>query len=244
MGDADAAVERLAAHGRVAIADTADEARQQMVDDWLAAQRAGTDTLMLASRRADVDTLNQLARTRLVESGVVQRGGLLVNGREFAVGDRILALSNRRQLGLANGDRGSVTAMSGDGLVVSLDRGPTVVLAGSYLRAGHLAYSYATTIHKAQGMTCDQTLVLANQALFREAGYTALSRGRRENRLYVIAPDLPDVDLNFGIHGERSNPLELLVSTLKRSRAQHLAIEQLTRRPTVDRQTLGRGIER
>jgi conjugative relaxase-like TrwC/TraI family protein len=242
-GDAAVAVERLAAHGRVAIADTGDEARTRMVDDWLAAQRAGTDTVMLASRRADADKLNQLARSRLVESGVVQRDGVLVNGREFAVGDRILALSNRRQLGLANGDRGSVTAVSDEGLVVSLDRGPTVALPGSYLRAGHLTYSYATTIHKAQGMTCDQTLVLANQALFREAGYTALSRGRRENRLYVVAPDLPDVDLSFGIRGERSNPLELLVSTLERSRAKHLALDQRMDHPAVDSRTLERGID-
>jgi conjugative relaxase-like TrwC/TraI family protein len=242
-GDAQAAVERLAAHGRVAIADTADEARTRMVDDWISAQRAGTDTVMLASRRADVDKLNQLARSRLVESGAVQSEGVTVNGREFALGDRILALSNRRQLGLANGDRGSVIATSGDGLVVRLDRGPTFALPASYLRAGHLTYSYATTIHKAQGMTCDQTLVFANRALFREAGYTALSRGRRENRLYVVAPDLPEVDLSFGIRGERSNPLELLVSTLERSHAKHLAVEPLSRYPTVERRRLGPEIE-
>jgi hypothetical protein len=92
-------------------------------------------------------------------------------------------------------------------------------------------------------MTCDQTLVLANQALFREAGYTALSRGRRENRLYVVAPDLPDVDLSFGIRGERSDPLELLVSTLERSRAKHLAVEQPTLYPAVDPPMLERGID-
>jgi ATP-dependent exoDNAse (exonuclease V) alpha subunit len=228
----------------VTIADTADEARKQMVDDWLAAQRAGTDTIMLASRRADVDKLNQLARTRLVDSGLVQLDGLTVNGREFAVGDRILALSNRRQLALANGDRGRVTAMTDDGLVISLDRGPIVALPASYLRAGHLTYAYATTIHKAQGMTCDQTLVMANQALFREAGYTALSRGRRENRLYVVAPDLPDVDLSFGIRGDRSRPLEFLVSTLEQSRAKHLALEEPTRRPAAHLPTPGRGIDR
>jgi hypothetical protein len=92
-------------------------------------------------------------------------------------------------------------------------------------------------------MTCDQTLVFANRALFREAGYTALSRGRRENRLYVVAPDLPEVDLSFGIRGERSNPLELLVSTLERSHAKHLAVEPLSRYPTVERRRLGPEIE-
>ena len=46
-----------------------DAARQQMVDDWLTAQRNGTDTVMLAARRADVDKLNHQARTRLVDTG-------------------------------------------------------------------------------------------------------------------------------------------------------------------------------
>ena len=114
----------------------------------------------------------------------------------------------------------SVTAIHGEELVVCLDRGPTVALPASYLRAGHLTYAYATTIHKAQGMTCDQTLVLANHALFREAGYTALSRGRKENRLYVVAPDLPDVDVGHGIRGDSGLPLESLVSALEQSRSE------------------------
>src|SRR5439155_10235394 len=38
-GNAEAAVQHLAANGRVALANTADAAREQMVDDWLAAHR-------------------------------------------------------------------------------------------------------------------------------------------------------------------------------------------------------------
>jgi conjugative relaxase-like TrwC/TraI family protein len=242
-GNAEAAVQRLVANGRVAITETADAARQQMVGDWLTAQRSGTDAVMLAARRADVDHLNQHARTELVDAGVVQAGGLTVNGREFAIGDHVMALNNRRRLGLANGDRGRVTAIDGEELVVRLDRGPDVTLPASYLRAGHLTYAYATTIHKAQGMTCDQTFVLANHALFREAGYTALSRGRRENRLYVVAPDLPDIDVGYGIHGARSLPLESLVSALEQSRAKHLALERLMQAPTPDPPTRGLGID-
>jgi hypothetical protein len=83
-------------------------------------------------------------------------------------------------------------------------------------------------------MTCDQTLVLASPALFREAGYTALSRGRKENRLYVVAPEHPDIDVGHGIYGDRSDPLERLVSALEQSRAKHLALEQLVHQPAVD----------
>jgi conjugative relaxase-like TrwC/TraI family protein len=238
-GNAGEAVGRLAVNGRVTLAETADGAHQQMVSDWLSAQQQGTDALMLAARRADVDHLNRRARAQLVEMGAVRPDGLTMNGREFAVGDHVLALSNRRRLDLTNGDRGVVTTVQQEGLVVRLDRGPEVALPASYLRAGHLTHGYATTIHKAQGMTCDQTLVLASPALFREAGYTALSRGRKENRLYVVAPELPDIDVGHGIYGEQSHPLERLVSALEQSRAKHLALERLMQHPAGDPPSLG-----
>ena len=77
-------------------------------------------------------------------------------------------------------------------------------------------------------MTCDRTLVLASGALFREAGYTALSRGRTENRLYVIAPEPPDVDVGHGIYGAHDRPLDTLVSALERSNNKRLAVDQFT----------------
>ena len=243
-GNAESAVQRLVANGRVALVDTVDAARQQMTVDWLAAQRSGTDTVMLAARRADVEDLNQRARTHLVDAGVVQSRGIVVNGREFAVGDRVMALNNRRRLGITNGDRGTVITIGGkEELVVCLDRGPTVTLPASYLRARHLMHAYAMTIHKAQGMTCDQALVLANHALFREAGYTALSRGRKENRLYVVEPNVPDIDIGHGIYGDTDHPLARLVSMLEQSRAKHLALEQLMHGPAVEPPAPRRGID-
>ena len=44
------------------------------------------------------------------------------------------------------------------------------------------------TIHKAQGLTCDRAFVLGDELLHREAAYTALSRGRHENKLYTVLP--------------------------------------------------------
>lgn len=34
------------------------------------------------------------------------------------------------------------------------------------------------TVHKAQGMTCDVSLVLGDDSLYAEAGYTSINRGR------------------------------------------------------------------
>lgn len=55
------------------------------------------------------------------------------------------------------------------------------------------------TIHKAQGLTADEALVLATDDLYQEAGYTALSRARLDTRVYVVADDFdddPNIDLS------------------------------------------------
>ena len=52
-----------------------------------------------------------------------------------------------------------------------------------------IQHAYAVTGHVAQGMTVDRAFVLGSPDMYREWGYTAMSRGRRANRLYVIAPD-------------------------------------------------------
>ena len=80
-------------------------------------------------------------------------------------------------------------------------------------RCGHLTHGYATTIHKSQGLTCDEAFVYADETIYREAGYTALSRARCETRLYVATSDL-SLDKT---------------SLLTRSRAQHLATSQQDR---------------
>ena len=58
------------------------------------------------------------------------------------------------------------------------------------------------TCHKAQGQTCQITLVAAGPAMTRQTTYTALSRGRLANHLYLA----PDRDGG----GENLNPLQTL----------------------------------
>ena len=81
----------------------------EMVTDWLSARREGRDAVMLASRRRDVRELNLAARSMLVEVGSVAADGIEIDGRTFAVGDSVMALSNRCHLDVTNGDRGVIT---------------------------------------------------------------------------------------------------------------------------------------
>ena len=58
--------------------------------------------------------------------------------------------------------------------------------------ADHVELGYATTAHRAQGMTVDATFAVLRPGMSRELAYVALTRGRQENHAYV-ATDIADL---------------------------------------------------
>ncbi|MGQ0805790.1 MAG: ATP-binding domain-containing protein, partial [Actinomycetota bacterium] len=187
------------------------------------------DVLLRAGRRIDVDALTRAARHPLPAGGERAPHPRDGPGRDFATGDRVVTLANRRRLGVINGARGTVTSINhrAGEITVCFDTGPETTLPATYLRAGHLGHAYALTIHKAQGMTCDTALLLADDALFREAGYTALSRGRHHNQLYRVTAEHPHREIAHAPIVERADPLDALSATLRRSRHKGLALDGL-----------------
>jgi ATP-dependent exoDNAse (exonuclease V) alpha subunit len=94
-----------------------------------------------------------------------------------------MALRNRRPIGLLNGTRATVQGRAGTDVLVVTDEGARVQVPLQYLLDGHVAHAYALTVHKSQGLTCDVTLVLGDDTLHAEAGYTAMTRGRIRNHI-------------------------------------------------------------
>jgi ATP-dependent exoDNAse (exonuclease V) alpha subunit len=138
------------------------------------------------------------------------------------VGDRVMTLKNDRRLGLINGERGAITAITDTAIVVSFDdRRDATRIPIRYLEDGGLDHAYAMTIHKAQGLTCDRAFVLGDELLHREAAYTALSRGRHENRLYTVLPGKYESHLPDSV-----GPDTGVSRALERSRSKGLATER------------------
>ncbi|MBJ7594915.1 MAG: AAA family ATPase [Candidatus Dormibacteraeota bacterium] len=237
-GRSDEAMAAYVEHGRVVLGPSSDCVRARLVADWWAAERSGGDNIMVALRRADVGELNERARALRVAAGEVAGPILRLPTGEFAVGDRVVTTRNRRSLGVVNGSRGTLVAVDERQrtMTVHLDGrrlhepGALRVLPAEYLDASHLHHGYAITGHKAQGMTADRAFVLGDESIYREWGYVALSRGRAENRLYVVAGDLEPTD-DSG-HGRipttqsESLTLRLIQSALMKSSEQRLALDQ------------------
>jgi hypothetical protein len=100
------------------------------------------------------------------------------------------------------------------------------LLPTEYLEVGHIAHAYATTIHKAQGMTVDRCLTLGTDDLYREAGYVALSRGRTTNVLYAVGGHGVDDDLTHAPQRDASDPVDLVRDAFGRQAGKQLAIEK------------------
>jgi conjugative relaxase-like TrwC/TraI family protein len=240
-GLVDEAVAAYQAHDRVVAADSKPAATLALLQDWWTAwQQAERDpaqeVIVLAARRAEVDRLNTACQELLAARGRLGGERLQVEDRQLAVGDRVVCGHNAiAELGVANGSRGTITALDPQArrLTLRLDGadGHEVILPRSYLdgrgeRNRRVDLAYATTGHRAQGLTRGRALVRLTGSEDVNWLYVQLSRARHDTRLYaVVGPepqgtgelDLPDRDQPDGY-------LQL-AQALSRAGGQTLAID-------------------
>jgi hypothetical protein len=237
------AVAAYHAHDRVVAADSKPAATLALLQDWWTAwQQADHDptqeVVVLAGRRAEVDRLNTACQEVLAARGRLAQERLQVEDRQLAVGDRVVCGKNAiGELGVANGSRGVVTALDSQArtLTLRLDGtdGRTVILPSSYLdgrgrgeRNRRVDLAYATTGHRAQGLTRGRALLRLTGTEDVNWLYVQLSRARHETWLYaVVGPepqgagelDLPDRD--------QPDAFLQLAQALSRAGGQTLAID-------------------
>jgi conjugative relaxase-like TrwC/TraI family protein len=247
-GDVEPALAAYTAAGRVTTSSTGKLQRAALVAAWWATEQARVPSngapsegaVMLAARRADVADLNARARTLMAAAG--RLAGPTVRGhsedgeRSFAVGDVVIARRNDYAAGLFNGQRGVITGVDPDcGTATIAIKDRDVTVGRRYLAVGNLDHGYALTIHQAQGLTATRALVLGNDSLYRESGYVALSRGRLRNDLYLadrsdnLDPVAAESHTPQPAKDHQPDPLANLAHTMQRSRAQTMALDQLTR---------------
>ena len=134
----------------------------------------------------------------------------------------------RSWLGVLNGTQGQVAAIDAKRgeLTISTDGGRHITLPAAYLTAGHLTHAYAMTGHKAQGMTTARCFALGDDTLYREWGYTALSRGRKENRLYLVGGHDADREEIGGAVSYEADGKVRAIQALARSKSKEFASDR------------------
>jgi conjugative relaxase-like TrwC/TraI family protein len=242
-GLVDEAVAAYQAHGRVVAADSKPAATLAVLQDWWTAwQEAEHDPaqelIVLAARRAEVDRLNSLCQELLAARGRLGSERLQVEDRHLAVGDRVVCGHNAiAELGVANGSRGVVTALDPHArtLTLRLDGadGREVALPRSYLdgrgrgeRNRRVDLAYATTGHRAQGLTRGRALVRLTGSEDVNWLYVQLSRARRDTRLYAVVGPEPQGTAELDLPDrEQPDAYLQLAQALSRAGGQTLAID-------------------
>src|SRR5690606_25781525 len=105
-GNVGKAVDAYRANGRVFGSELKADAVLNLIADWSRDYDPAKSSLILAHLRRDVRVLNELARTKLIERGIIDEGTAFKTAdgsRKFAAGDQIVFLKNESSLGVKNG---------------------------------------------------------------------------------------------------------------------------------------------
>jgi Ti-type conjugative transfer relaxase TraA len=206
-GDAASALNRYYQHGAIRFAATREQVKDQLIQDWAAhgATRPEKSSLILAHTRADVEKLNQRARSVLKDRRELRSevkvetwrevtcddGSTAIESgeRSFAPGDRVMFLKNDRELGVKNGSLGTAAAIGPDSMRVILDGKEQREVSFAFRDYGAMEYGYAATVHKVQGATVDHVFVLATPGMDRHLAYVGMTRHREEATLYAGKDD-------------------------------------------------------
>ena len=195
--------------------------------------------------------LNALARAQLVQEGLLGES-VQIAGREFAVGDRVVARRNDHLRAVDNGMRGTVIAVQQveHRVVVRTDPGAERVLEPGYV-ADHLQHAYALTAHTLQGGSVEWAGVVGHPEDFtRNWSYTALSRARQPTELFLIdTPTERELDrTEVAPHepaelGDERTPLERLSAAMRKRDDEDLALDRIDVPLSDDRASRAGGTE-
>jgi conjugative relaxase-like TrwC/TraI family protein len=189
-------------NGRVVGGDS-ERMTAAVFEGWQNDTNAGVRSLMLAPTATAVADLNARAQAYRISTGDLDtsRSAPLRDGLAAHVGDTIVTRRNDSDLRIQggrdrvkNGDLWTVTGIRDDGAldVAHAEHGAVIQLPAGYV-SRHVEVGYARTISRSQGLTTENTHVLGDATMSREDAYTALSRGKESNRLYLALADAATV---------------------------------------------------
>lgn len=184
---------------------TREQARNDLIQKYVynygkeSESGCGNSSIILSYRRAEVDQINQQVRGYLKQAGLIveiegakfrTQQGLI----ELGKGEEIIFTKNHTALGIYNGTRGVIEKVSVGSdfhgvITVRLNDesgklGKSIVSIDTK-EYNYINYGYATTIHKAQGLTVDKTYLLADRYMNHNSFYVAASRHRNDIAIYL-----------------------------------------------------------
>lgn len=213
--------------GRLKIAEDQSATEDRLVGRWkrFEGHRKPQENLILTQNRDQARRINQACQQVRLRSAKLLPGLSVKHGDyRYYIGDHVAFRQPMRKFGIENGHTASVVGVDPltRKLTVRLHHQPSshssfaeqsrlvkIPLLG--LSKDAMSLGYASTTHRAQGMTCKRAFVLlTGNMMSTELVYTQLTRARERTELFVSKDQ---------VEGE----LEQLVSEIEKSSAKNLA---------------------
>ncbi|MEZ2122985.1 MobF family relaxase [Corynebacterium sp. CCM 9203] len=226
--------------------------RSSMVDALFNAWVDDTDnarsSLMIATARKEVAELNAAAQAHRIERGEVS-ATVSTTGRDNVsvhVGDLIVSRKNDATITIYggedagrrifNGDQWRVREINADGSITAIHTANNgrVVLPADYVKKS-VELGYASTVHRAQGLTVDTAHMLIDANTSRELAYVGLTRGRQSNHVWLVTEDDSFRDFEHTPPQRAATPEQqeqaVWQKVMERSNADLSALDQLGAEP-------------
>ncbi|GAV19302.1 multifunctional conjugation protein TraI [Mariprofundus micogutta] len=200
QGDSKAFLAHMKAEGRLSITKSTTDAHKQMSDKFIASKAGIQDKIMIAGRRADVSSLNKMARQQLKEQGKLSVESSFKDSTEktmkVAIGDRLRILKNNKQLGVSNGDLATVSDInitdSGDTVLsVETDSGKQVEI--NTTDYNNLTHGYCITAHASQGATVKEAYIYSSSFNSKEMAYVQGSRHKEHSEIFASEQEVGEL---------------------------------------------------
>lgn len=200
---------------------TREEMIGHAVEDYLHDLADGKESIVMLPTREDVTAANIQVQAVRRHDGTSDESTTVALADELTAGrgDIVLTRSNRRDLNPSGGKKAGAFVRNGDlwevldvvsergALTVRhLEHGGVITLPADYIST-HVQLGYASTVHRAQGVTVDTAHAIITPEMDRSGLYVAVTRARTDNRIYV------PVDVPVNLDTERPHLEDKNVST-------------------------------
>lgn len=218
------------AHQSIHLVKDQNTAMTDLVRHWSSYYNVSKDLsqlLVITHRNQDVQALNNFIRQERIHRNEINQGYEVLSSKgqiSISQGDRLLFLKNDRGLKVSNGQFGSITQVNVTAMgkvkefTVDLDHGQHITINPREYQ--NFTLGYAATVHKAQGITVDRTLVYCAEGFWnRHLTYVAMTRHRQSCDLYAaqsVYKDMQSLTRQLSRSGLKDSVLDFPLSFAER----------------------------
>ena len=195
-GNVSEAIDMIVRNGGINWSDTKQAAAEALIHQWAVDKIAhpNESTLILAHSNKEVRVLNELVRVFRREKGELGEKEYecqTIHGKIFvSTGDKIEFKLNHNEVGVRNGDTGTLIEVSTSKFTVRTEEsGHKKDIEFDPRRFSGYQLGYANTYFRSQGKTIDRAYVLHSYQMSKEKFYVGLTRHVKNVTLFISKSD-------------------------------------------------------